>query len=119
LIDGGADLQAQDDYALRWAAENGHLAVVEYLVNQGANIHAQDDYALRMAMKHEHLDVVEYLINRGAERLLEISETGDHVHLQTDFINQYMYTQRLAVENRDFFVVEYLEDLIEQDTPAE
>ena len=29
-----------DDYALRWASENGHLEVVKYLVENKANIHA-------------------------------------------------------------------------------
>ncbi|EQD79170.1 ankyrin containing protein, partial [mine drainage metagenome] len=27
LLSGGADIHADDDYALRWSAENGHLEV--------------------------------------------------------------------------------------------
>ena len=33
------------DWACIWASINGHLDVVEYLVNQGANIHADRDCA--------------------------------------------------------------------------
>ena len=31
LVEQGADIHADDDLALRWAAENGHLEVVKYL----------------------------------------------------------------------------------------
>ena len=31
-----------NDYALRWASENGHLEVVKYLVENKANIHADE-----------------------------------------------------------------------------
>ena len=30
----GADIHAMNDYALRWASNNGHLEVVAYLKNQ-------------------------------------------------------------------------------------
>ena len=39
----------------------GHLEVVEYLVEQGADIHAQADYALSWAAREGHLEVSEYL----------------------------------------------------------
>jgi len=38
-----------NDY-LEWAAENGHLEVVRFLIESGANIHAENDYALRWAV---------------------------------------------------------------------
>ena len=57
----GADIHADDEGALQWASQNGHLEVVQYLVEQGADIHAYDDYALRMASWHGHLEVVKYL----------------------------------------------------------
>lgn len=39
----------------------------EYLVEQGADIHANGDYALRWAAKNGHLDVVKYLVKQGVE----------------------------------------------------
>ena len=32
LVSAGADVHAQEDYALRWSAENGHSEVVSYLM---------------------------------------------------------------------------------------
>jgi len=46
---------------LQWASENGYLEVVEFLVGKGANIHADNDYALRWASRNDHLEVVKFL----------------------------------------------------------
>jgi len=62
LVEQGADLHAQNDYALRLAAENGHLKVVKYLLEQGANLHADNEKALRLAALYGHLEVVKYLL---------------------------------------------------------
>ena len=35
LIDKGADIHVEDDYALRWASYDGHLEVVKYLKSKG------------------------------------------------------------------------------------
>ena len=61
MIEHGANIHTNDDEALRWAAENGHLDVVKYLVEEGASIHANDDEALKWATDKGHADVVEYL----------------------------------------------------------
>ena len=52
------------------AANNGHLSVVEYLVNQKADINAKDEYnstPLHSAAQNGHLSVVEYLVNQKAD----------------------------------------------------
>jgi len=52
------------------AAANGHLSVVEYLINQKADINAKDDIGnthLHYAAVNGHLSVVEYLINQKAD----------------------------------------------------
>ena len=66
-IDKGTDIHANDDEALREAADKGHLDVVQYLVEQGADIHASDDYALRYASIQGHLDIAQYLVEQGAD----------------------------------------------------
>jgi len=38
--------------------------MVKYLVDKGANIHADYDYALRLASFYGHLKVVDYLTER-------------------------------------------------------
>lgn len=39
----GADIHAGGDWALRWAAINGHSDIVKYLVEKGADIHAMNE----------------------------------------------------------------------------
>ena len=66
LVKAGADVHAADDEALRYASERGHLPVVEVLVKAGADVHAKNDEALRYASYHGHLPVVEFLVKAGA-----------------------------------------------------
>ena len=61
------DVTADDNYAIRWASENGHLEVVKYLVQNGADVAADDNYAIRWAAKKGHLEVVKYLVQNGAK----------------------------------------------------
>ncbi len=43
------------------ASQDGNLDVVKYLVSRGANIHAEEDWALCQAANNGHLDIVKYL----------------------------------------------------------
>jgi len=55
---------------LHFSAENGHLSVVEYLVNQKADIKSKDKddlTPLHWAARFGHLSVVEYLVNQKAD----------------------------------------------------
>ena len=65
-LERGANVHAQDDRALRRAAEYGHKSIVELLLRAGANVHARDDYALRWAAEYGHKEVVELLLKAGA-----------------------------------------------------
>jgi hypothetical protein len=67
LVAHGADIHANTDGALRFAAHGGHLPVVEFLVAHGADIHANTDGALRNASDRGHLQVVEFLVAHGAD----------------------------------------------------
>jgi ankyrin repeat protein len=66
LVEGGANIRAGNNQAVRWAAGNGHLDVVKWLVEGGANIRADNDHAVRYAATNGHLDVVKWLVERGA-----------------------------------------------------
>jgi len=55
---------------LHLAAQNGHLSVVEYLVNQKADKNAKDNEGmtpLHRAAANGHHSVVEYLVNQKAD----------------------------------------------------
>jgi ankyrin repeat protein len=76
------NIEAKDGYysrtALSWAAENGHKAVVELLLEKGAEIEAKDSYhsqtALLWAARNGYEAVVELLLKKGAE-----IEVKDHI----------------------------------------
>jgi ankyrin repeat protein len=60
------NLNSHDGQALVLASENGHLDIVQELIDKAANVHGQDDKALILASKNGHRDIVELLLNKGA-----------------------------------------------------
>ncbi|WP_082932811.1 ankyrin repeat domain-containing protein [Ralstonia insidiosa] len=67
LVEQGTNIHADDDAALRNSAGDGHLSVVKYLVEQGANIHAKNDLALCLSAGFGHLEVAKYLVDQGSD----------------------------------------------------
>ncbi|KAJ3342348.1 hypothetical protein HDU93_002464 [Gonapodya sp. JEL0774] len=61
--------------ALLVASQNGHLTLVELLLNAGANVHAHDDAAIYQAAVGGHTEAVRSLLNWGAD----LSHIGDEV----------------------------------------
>jgi len=70
MLEKGANIHADDDYALQCAAGDGRLKLVEFLVEKGANIHADDDYALRLAKEEGHWKVVKFLEKVAKKELI-------------------------------------------------
>ena len=87
----GVDIHADNEFALRWSAINGHLDVVKYLVELGADIHADNEYALRKSAKNGQLEVFKYLTEQGAD-----------IHADDE------YALRKSAENGHLKVAEYL-----------
>jgi hypothetical protein len=92
-VENGGDIHANEG-ALQWASENGHLDIVEYLVDKKANIHAWDEAALQFASLNGHLEIVKYLVEHGA-----------NIHAYDDI------ALRWARKNKHWDVVKYLESL--------
>ncbi|MGX9691388.1 ankyrin repeat domain-containing protein [Achromobacter anxifer] len=86
LVEKEANIHSCDESALKWAAENGHLDIVKYLVGQGADIHAQEDYALIWAASEGQIEVVKFLVGRGAP--IDIAKENGTEEVQ-DFFNTY------------------------------
>jgi ankyrin repeat protein len=60
------NLHAYEEYALRWASENGYLEVVKELVKKGADVHAGNDIALIEASYAGHVEIVKFLLANSA-----------------------------------------------------
>jgi ankyrin repeat protein len=90
-------LHLNDNFALRCAAQKGHLAVVQCLLEHKAveeHITDEDNYALRYAAANGHLAVVQCLLEHKA--------VEEHI---TDEDN---YALRYAAANGHLAVVQYL-----------
>ena len=67
---GGLDPSADDNYAIRAASENGHIAVVDRLLQDGrVDPSADDNHAIRMASHCGHIAVVDRLLQDGTGRV--------------------------------------------------
>jgi ankyrin repeat protein len=66
LVEHGANIHADNEFALCVSAMGGKLDAVKYLVECGADIHVNHDMALRFSIQNSHKDVMEYLIKRGS-----------------------------------------------------
>jgi len=68
LLQCGASVNYQNDFAIRCSAGRGNLELVKLLTEAGANIHAKNNIPLRRSAENGHLDVVKYLLESGANR---------------------------------------------------
>lgn len=59
-----------NDKTLHWAAEEGRLDVVKYLIEQGADINISDQYGkalLHIVVEEDRLDIANYLVEQCAD----------------------------------------------------
>ncbi|OAD61674.1 Acyl-CoA-binding domain-containing protein 6 [Eufriesea mexicana] len=57
---------------IHWAADRGHLRIIEQLIKKGTNVNSQDEDGqtpLHYAASCGHLDVVKYLLSIGAQSI--------------------------------------------------
>lgn len=81
LLDQGANIHIFDNEVLTTASRNGHLALVKFLVKNGANVCAGQNRALQCASENGHLNVVKFLVNNGAK----IHADGDDALIQSSY----------------------------------
>ena len=108
LVPHGADVQAGNNYAVRWASKKGHLEVVMYLVSQGANIQAGNNWAVRMASTQGHLEVVMYLVAHGANITaynnwaVRLASRNGHLEIVKYLVSQGAPTSDISEKARQY-----------------
>jgi hypothetical protein len=68
LVENGADVHANNDWAFRNAVTLGELTVVKYLVEKGCKLTSSNKNALEYAKQNGHTKVVDYLESLGSEK---------------------------------------------------
>ena len=120
----GADVRADNDYAVRRACKFGHVQVVKYLIEKyRASARAEDDLAIRLASENGHLDVVKYLVEKCGvdarakyDYAVRWASVGGHLEVVKYLVEKCGanaransdYAVKWASENEHLEVVKYL-----------
>ena len=98
----GADITADNNYAIELVSRNGHLEVLKYLHENGADITAKDNCAIRCASGNGHLEVAKYLHTNGADITAEnncaIRWASENGHLE---VVKYLYTNGSDITDKN------------------
>lgn len=94
LLDPDVNIHTNNERALRWATEYGHLDVVKFLVENGANVHTTNSMPLRLAVLGGYLDIVKFLVEHGAN-----VHVDDNMPLRMAAIDGYFDILKFLVEH--------------------
>lgn len=121
FTENGADITADDNNAVRIAAEYGWFDVVQYLCEHGADVTADNNDALISAVYHGNFELLEYLHKNGADisagndyAIKRASDIGDIKAVKylyengADITADYNYPIRRAAMNGNLETVKYL-----------
>jgi len=67
LLEAGANPRIANDSPFKGAAQSGRIGVMEILRQEGADINAGQGFALRYAAMNNQVEMVDYLLAHGAE----------------------------------------------------
>lgn len=67
LLEAGANVHFNSDYALEHSADNSHSSIVSKLLEYGADVHADNDYALKWSAYNGNLSIVSKLLEYDAD----------------------------------------------------
>jgi ankyrin repeat protein len=98
LSDTIAEYSLHKNQILQEAARDGHLHIVQYLLElppeQRADVHADDDCALCLAVENDQQEVVRYLLKLPPEQRANI-------HAQNNFVMRFMMERQLLNNAND------------------
>ena len=116
LVSQGADIKADNDYALGIAIRYGHLEIVKYLMSQEADI--DNNYPIKYAVERGHLEIVKYLVSQGADikfdnnRLVRVASKSGNLEVLKYLVLQGVNVQTAIYKSshygHNYEVVKYL-----------
>ena len=65
-----ADIHTQNDYALRYTADQNQLEIVKFLIGKGANVNACNSEVLRKAIENKRTNMIKLLLANSFNFLL-------------------------------------------------
>ena len=93
LLQHGVDHHAGEEDAFRWACRNGHLPVVQLLLDLGVHHQARDEEAFGRACRNGHLPVVQLLLDLGVSDRAVAQMLEDSSPV-TDLLQDYIRGRR-------------------------
>lgn len=115
LLESGADGLRHG--VIEWAAMEGHLELVNYMVECGADFHGISDSPLRSAVQGGHVDVARRLLQLGADvhifdesplRMASVQNDTDMARLLIEYGAIVDFALQEAVSRGELFAIEFL-----------
>lgn len=103
----GGEVDQEGYTLLHHAARNGHLPVVQYLIEMGVDLDAtnsQGNTALHLAVMAEQVEVVDFLLASGADHTILNSDQDTPLHLAVSGGNTDLLKVFVSRDNIDLLV---------------
>ena len=96
------DISPEIEFAFRWACQNGHLELAQWLyqIKPTIDISARDEYAFRWACEEGHLELAQWLqtlIPYGLYYTFEVYENNIITSYSTEKLNYSFLKKRLDI----------------------
>lgn len=119
LVEIGANVHYQDDFALRFAVKYHDLYFIKILIEHGANIHTHDNWVFKTAVSRTNVDLVKLLVAKGISinccnnYLLRMSVICNNMELVKYFVENDKYKEydsalQLAIQYAHVNIASYL-----------
>jgi len=112
------------NFALIYSSGRCDLEIIKFLINNGADIHYNNEYALEVNIKNNRIDIVKYLLdlyknidNLLINLLVKLSSDNSHLEIFKFLINKFKLYSNYSIfkislfyhiEKRNFNFIEYL-----------
>ncbi len=108
-------------YAMRWASINGHIQIVNFLIENGADVHALNDIAIKSAIENHHINIAKLLLDVGVNivynDIIYRASIYGHLDILEHILNLGVPVKKFepavmkSIENRHLHIIKFLADI--------